>query len=67
VKSALIKSSYWKRLSEVNRHQNTIWSFYRNDPWNILDFAAFTLWAIGFITRFIVHERVFAVSKYEIE
>ncbi|CAF3631948.1 unnamed protein product [Adineta steineri] len=63
VKSALIKSPYWKKLSEVNRHRNTIWSFYRNDPWNVLDFVAFTLWIVGFITRFIVRDHAFEVSK----
>ncbi|CAF1368257.1 unnamed protein product, partial [Adineta steineri] len=59
----LIKSPYWKKLSEVNRHRNTIWSFYRNDPWNVLDFVAFTLWIVGFITRFIVRDHAFEVSK----
>jgi len=44
---------------------NIILSFYKNDPWNILDFLAFTLWIIGFITRFIVRDHVFEVSKYD--
>ncbi|UJR33516.1 hypothetical protein I4U23_020961 [Adineta vaga] len=63
VKSVLIKAPYWKKLTEINRHRQTIWSFYRNDPWNVLDFVAFVLWTVGFITRFIVRDHTFEVSK----
>ncbi|CAF0751879.1 unnamed protein product [Adineta ricciae] len=63
VKSVLVKAPYWKKLAGINRHRNTIWSFYRNDPWNVLDFVAFTLWFIGFITRFIVRDHAFELSK----
>jgi hypothetical protein len=65
VKSVFIKSPYWKKLSVIKRHRNTIWSFYKNDPWNILDFVAFTLWIIAFVTRFIVQDHAFELSKYE--
>ena len=64
VKSVLVKAPYWKKLAGINRHRNTIWSFYRNDPWNVLDFVAFILWFIGFITRFIVRDHAFELSKY---
>ncbi|CAF3340472.1 unnamed protein product [Rotaria sp. Silwood1] len=63
VKSVLVKSPFWKRLDGMKRHRNTIWSFYNNDPWNVLDLVAFTFWLIGFITRFIVKDYVFAISK----
>ncbi|CAF3425733.1 unnamed protein product [Rotaria socialis] len=63
VKSVLDQNPFWTRLEGLKRHRNTVWSFYRNDPWNILDFAAFTFWIIGFATRFIVKDTVFAVSK----
>ncbi|CAF0945807.1 unnamed protein product [Rotaria sordida] len=63
VKSTLVRSPYWIKLEGINRHRNTIWSFYRHDSWNVLDFIAFTFWIIGFITRFIVKDYVFAISK----
>lgn len=47
----------------MNSRRHIIWSFYRSDPWNVLDFAAFTLWFVGFITRFIVRDHAFEVSK----
>jgi hypothetical protein len=64
IKSVSNKPPYWEKLSEINHHRNTIWSFFKTDPWNILDLAAFTLWMIAFITRFIVRDHVFEVSKY---
>ena len=63
VKSILVKSSYWKELFDSKLHTNSIWSFYQNDPWNVLDFIAFTLWIVGLITRFIVRDTAFAISK----
>jgi hypothetical protein len=62
-----VKSPYWNKLAGINRYRNTIWSFYSNDPWNGLDFVAFTLWIVAFITRFIVKDHAFVVSKYKNE
>ncbi|CAF2337273.1 unnamed protein product [Rotaria sp. Silwood2] len=63
VRSVSVKTPYWTKLDGIKRHRSTIWSFYNNDPWNILDLVAFTFWFIAFITRFIVKDYVFALSK----
>ncbi len=65
VKSVRIKFPYWEKSAGTQHYRNTIWSFYKNDPWNILDSVAFSLWIIGFITRFIVRDHAFEVSKYK--
>ena len=63
VKSVSDKSLYWKSLFKTNGRRHTVWSFYKSDPWNILDLVAFTLWIVGLITRFIVRDHTFEVSK----
>ncbi|CAF0967570.1 unnamed protein product, partial [Didymodactylos carnosus] len=39
------------------------YSDYFEELWNIFDLTAFALYLIGFITRFIVNETLFAISK----
>ncbi|CAF4831194.1 unnamed protein product [Rotaria socialis] len=40
-----------------------ITSYFLDDNWNILDAAAICIYLVGFITRFIVIEQVFVISK----
>jgi hypothetical protein len=50
-----LKTNKWKR--------QMVLSYFVEDKWNTLDFVTILIYLIGFITRFIVIEEAFIVSK----